>query len=68
MPWRGCGDGTGNSKGMLHLTFEQFVVICGMTGREGKTEDAELIVVENQELVLPRNHGSDHFTCFHLSS
>jgi len=49
VPWRGCGDGTGDSKGMLHFGFEQVVVTCGMTGREGKIGNAELIVVQSQE-------------------
>jgi len=30
---------------MLHLTFEQFVAICGTIGRDCKIEDAKLIVV-----------------------
>ena len=49
MPGRGCGDGTGNSKEVLHLTFEQLVAICGRIGREGKIGNAELIVVQGQE-------------------
>ena len=37
---------------MLHLIFEQFVVICGMTGLEGKIGRVEVIVVLSQERPL----------------
>ena len=33
---------------MLHLVFEQFVVICGMTGLESMTGKVEVIVVQSQ--------------------
>ena len=33
---------------MLHLVFEQFVVICGMTGLESMIGKVEVIVVESQ--------------------
>ena len=58
MPWRGCGDGTGNSKGVLHSIFEQFVAICGRMGREGKTGKAEVIVarVKNRQ----DSRGGEH--------
>ena len=49
MPGRGCGDGTGNSRGVLHLTFGQLVATCGRIGRESKTGNVEVIVVRRQE-------------------
>lgn len=70
MPGRGCGDGTGNSKGVLHLTLEQFVAICGSTGREGKIGNAEAIVVQSQVTRSVPQFGSTakhHVRCLSLT-